>query len=134
MKTELIGMYSKGHDLTFVVKRNTDDVGNLISQEVTGFYHGKPTAANTETYNGKPMAIYEEYAEPDPEILKAKEMLQHMADEMKKTDADYNEKLLERFYNLKIIIGFGDKVITFDNGAAIYSALNDCLTEFIENY
>ena len=132
MKTELISMYSEGDDVTFVVKRNTDAAGNLISQEVTGFYHGRPTAADTEIYNGKPKATY--YAEPAPEILKAESMLQHMADELDKTVTDNNEKLLERFYNLKIIIGFGDKVATFDNGAAIYSALNNCLKEFIDNY
>jgi hypothetical protein len=134
MKTELISMYSEGDDVTFVVKRNTDAAGNLISQEVTGFYHGKPTAAATEIYNGKPKATYEVYAEPAPEILKAESMLQHMTYELGKTVTDNNEKLLERFYDLKIIIGFGDKVVTFDNCAAIYNALTECLTEFIANY
>lgn len=113
-----------------------DMLPDNLQQEITTEYlkwHYE-NIGNTFETDGYDLFLSEEYVEPDPEILKAKEMLQHMSDEMKKTDTDNNEKLLERFYNLKIIIGFGDKVITFNNGAAIYSVLNDCLTEFIDNY
>lgn len=113
-----------------------DMLPDNLQQELTAEYlkwHYE-NIGNTFETDGYDLFLSEEYAEPDAEIIQAKEMLKYMADEMNKTDTDNNEKLLERFYNLKIIIGFGDKVATFDNGAAIYSALNNCLKEFIDNY
>lgn len=113
-----------------------DMLPDNLQQELTAEYlkwHYE-NIGNTFETDGYDLFLSEDYVEPDPEIIQAKEMLKYMADEMNKTDTDNNEKLLERFYNLKIIIGFGDKVATFDNGAAIYSALNNCLKEFIDNY
>ena len=113
-----------------------DMLPDNLQQELTAEYlkwHYE-NIGNTFETDGYDLFLSEEYVEPDAEILKAESMLQYMADEMNKTNTDNNEELLERFYNLKIIIGFGDKVTIFDNSAAIYSALNDCLKEFIDNY
>jgi hypothetical protein len=84
--------------------------------------------------DGYELFLSDDYVEPDPEIMKAKSMLQYMDDEMKKTDVDNNEKLLEKFYDLNIVIGFGDKMVTFPNSAAIYTGLQDCLKYFIDQY
>jgi hypothetical protein len=113
-----------------------DMLPDNLQQELTAEYlkwHYE-NIGNTFETDGYDLFLSEEYVEPDAEILKAESMLQYMEDAINKIVDDDDAKLLERFYNSKIIIGFGDKVTIFDNRAALYNALTNCLKEFIDNY
>jgi hypothetical protein len=59
MKVELIGMYVPPQDITFIMKDTFNDDGELLTAEVTGFYHGEPTHEDNKLYNGKPKAEYD---------------------------------------------------------------------------
>lgn len=131
MKSELIGMYSKEYDMTFVVKHDMNDNGEVISNEVTGLYHGEPNEQVTKMYNGQRTVIYDNDC-TDPEILKAKAMLQYMEDAIKVWSSEDGDD--DRFYSMKTAVTFGDMTLEVDNCAAIYTAIHDCLVSFIDNY
>lgn len=113
---------------------------DALQQSLTDHYiawHNKEVGGDFET-NGEEVIIDSSYQPPiedegDPEILAAKMMLEHMASKFVMLDSD-DEAVRQKFYDLKIIIGFGDRVITLSNSAAIYTGLEDCLKYFIDQY
>ena len=54
-------VYAKNEDMTFIVVDEIDEsTGEVLSTEVTGFYFGEPYDEATETFDGKPKAVYSE--------------------------------------------------------------------------
>ena len=53
-------IYSNEADITFLMKRTYTLKGNLISEELVGWYHGEPNKEISERYVGKLKAEYEE--------------------------------------------------------------------------
>lgn len=52
-------VYAKNDDMTFIVVDEIDDsTGEVLSTAVTGFYFGEPDDEATETFDGKPKAVY----------------------------------------------------------------------------
>lgn len=52
-------VYAKNEDMTFIVVDEIDEsTGEVLSIEVTGFYFGEPDDEATETFDGKPKAVY----------------------------------------------------------------------------
>lgn len=85
--------------------------------------------------DGEKIIIDESYdCEPDPVILNVKKFQQYVQSEMSAWSLSNDEKLMEKFYSLPIVVGFGERLITLDNSAASYQALETFLKEFLDNY
>lgn len=113
-----------------------DMLPDNLQQELTAEYlkwHYE-NIGNTFETDGYDLFLSEEYVEPDPDILKAKEMLQYMEYVMDEWHNTLDESLIEKFYNLDATITFGEKTFAIKNCAAIYTAIQNCMKEFIANY
>ena len=45
--------YCKTFDITIIIKWTLNEMGDIISQEISGFYFGQPTAEDLEKYKNK---------------------------------------------------------------------------------
>ena len=61
MKKEIYTCYSENADITFIMEEITDDDGELISQEVKGFYYGEPDEENIKLFYGSLKAEFDWY-------------------------------------------------------------------------
>lgn len=82
--------------------------------------------------NGNRVVMDDNYCEPDPDIVAAKNLLDYMHEEMAKMDGTEEEQ--QQFYDIPITLTFGNRAFSTTNCAAIYSALEDCLKYFIDQY
>ena len=51
-------IYSKEYDITFIMEEISTDTNKLLSEEVVGWYYGKPTDDNTRDFIG---SLYKDY-------------------------------------------------------------------------
>lgn len=59
MKKELLAVYAREHDITFIMEETTNKKGECISTEVVGFYYGEPTEADNKYFKGKLKAVFD---------------------------------------------------------------------------
>jgi len=58
MITTIEAKYAKEHDITFIFKTVSDETGLIYSEEITGWYWGKPDDTSTAFYDGSLCAEY----------------------------------------------------------------------------
>lgn len=66
-----------------------------------------------------------------PDTIAAKKMLAHIRQELS-IGLGGSDKELDRFYGLNVVIGYGDRMITLHNNAAVYNALEQLLKDVID--
>lgn len=59
MAKEIYTCYSPGADITFIMEEITNKDGELISQEVKGFYYGNPDEECTKLFYGSIKATFD---------------------------------------------------------------------------
>lgn len=62
-------------------------------------------------------------------ITELKNLQDYMAEKMRLMDSD---ETIQYFYDLKASISFGDLIVTLDNSAAVYTALQDAIKYIID--
>ena len=121
---------------SYKAKLTYDLLPEELQQQITADYRKWHEEEIGDTYetDGHELFLSDDYVEPDPEIIQAKEMLQYMEDVMDEWHNAFDESLNEKFYNLDATVTFGEKTFAIKNCAAIYNAIQSCMKEFIDNY
>lgn len=52
------GVYQENYDITFIMEDVTDDNGDIVSQEVVGFYYGEPDEAYDKVFKGRMKIVF----------------------------------------------------------------------------
>lgn len=59
LESRIYAVYSASEDITFVMREEYDTcTEEVVTLEVTGFYHGEPDARSTKEFNGRRKAVY----------------------------------------------------------------------------
>ena len=58
MKQSIYTAYAETNDITFIMREESDDQGNVTSTEVVGWYYGEENEENTSYFTGKLKAEY----------------------------------------------------------------------------
>lgn len=77
MESKVYGVYSREHNLTFVMEEKFTDSGEPYTLEVKGFYHGEPDDDSTKIFYGDLVARFA----PRPQTT-TREYLVHMTIEV----------------------------------------------------
>lgn len=91
---KIYGIYSKEHDITFVMKEVFDSVGEPLSLEVVGFYYGEPNDRDNRLFCGDRKAEFAFDKVRSTEPVESRSYLVHMNITMRNGELTH-EKLVD---------------------------------------